>query len=98
MAGVPPPGVDPFQRLPWRRRLLIALLAVATAVTVILMLLDPPGGVVRSRAAVSEPPACAPGTGPASANGAAQTGGPDSRCLGAMTRVLPPAAPVAPAR
>ena len=39
--------VDPFPGLPWRRRLLIVLLAVGTAITVVLTLLAPPGGVKR---------------------------------------------------
>ncbi|MBL8328031.1 MAG: hypothetical protein JNJ71_04200 [Rubrivivax sp.] len=63
-----PAGSDsfyrPYGRLPWRRRLLIALLAIVTAVTVVLTLLSPPGGVQRPRA-LGAPAAdvapCAPG-------------------------------------
>jgi hypothetical protein len=90
--------VKPYRPFNWRRRLVIAALALATAVFVVWMLLDPPGGVQRPRALgaplpETPPPvrACAPG----------QTQG----CIGGTTRVLTPApalprtpaAPVAPA-
>lgn len=38
-----------YRPLPARRRLLIAVLAVVTAITVVLTLLYPPGGVKRTR-------------------------------------------------
>jgi MFS family permease len=80
--------IDPAPRLSLGRRLLIAMLAVATAITVTLMLLHPPGGVQRVRrvqAAAPEPPRCAPGQGDA--------------CLGGTTRVIVTPAPAsAPAR
>lgn len=44
-----------------RRRVLIVLLAIATAVTVVLMLLDPPGGVQRTRPVPAAQQPCAPG-------------------------------------
>ena len=40
-------NVDPFPGLPWRRRLLIVVLAIGTAITVVLTLLAPPGGLKR---------------------------------------------------
>lgn len=44
-------GEERYRPLTRRRRLLIVLLAVATAVSVMLALLDPPGGVSRKRPA-----------------------------------------------
>jgi hypothetical protein len=56
-----PPTIDPraqaladvivgrYRPLTGRRRLLIAVLAVVTAIGVVLLLLDPPGGVQRTR-------------------------------------------------
>lgn len=76
---------DPqFPKLPVRRRMLILLLAVATAITVVLTLLYPRGGVQRTRPAVLEPVRCAAGQ--------------DADCLGGTARVIvPDAAPAVPA-
>jgi hypothetical protein len=65
-----------------RRRVLIALLAVGTAITVTLLMLYPPGGVKR-RPPPPPPDAatCAPGQ---------STG-----CVGGMATVIVPAAPAA---
>jgi hypothetical protein len=62
MAEPSPPPVPPLPRqfdvpdyrpLSRRRRALVALLAVATAIGVVLVLLHPPGGVVRRAPAAS---------------------------------------------
>lgn len=78
---------DQAPRLPWRRRLLIVGLAIATAFTVVQLLLDPPGGVKRRP---PPPPAdaarCEPG----------QTRG----CVGGQADLIvvaPPANPAASA-
>jgi hypothetical protein len=63
-------------RMPWRRRLLILLLAVATALTIVLTLLSPPGGVKRVRRLPDEPARCLPGQ--------------SSDCVGGTARVIPP--------
>jgi hypothetical protein len=55
--------VPDYRPLSPRRRVLIALLAVATAIGVVLVLLHPPGGVVRvapAAPASSTPAASAP--------------------------------------
>ncbi len=81
---------DELPRLPWRRRVLVVLLAVGTAVTVVLSLLDPPGGVKRHppppAAPLPDTARCAPG----------QTQG----CVGGSVQVIvaPPAAPASAAR
>jgi hypothetical protein len=41
--------VPEFPRMPWRRRLLIIGLAIATASIIVLTLLSPPGGVKRHK-------------------------------------------------
>jgi hypothetical protein len=72
--------IDDFPALPRKRRLLIALIAVATAITVVLLMLYPPGGVKRKPP--PPPPdaaACAPG----------QTSG----CVGGIATVIVPALP-----
>lgn len=82
------PAVAPYRPSSLRRRLLVAALAVATAVGVVALLLDPPGGVQRPRVAPSSPaaatpaPACAPG----------QSEG----CVGGTSMVIRPVAPAAP--
>lgn len=87
MSTPPEPLVERFRPLSHRRRLLIALLAVATAVAVVLTLLDPPGAAPRPRAtqaaasAASAPARCAAG----------QTSG----CIGGKVDVIVPA-PAAP--
>lgn len=94
MAGTPtssstPHSVDPFARMPWRRRLLVGLLALSTAITVLYLVLEKPGGVKQPPAALrhtAEPPRCASET----AASAARAGAPTD-CVGAMTRVLPAA-------
>lgn len=74
------PGEE-YRPLSARRRWLVLLLAVATAVAVMLTLLDPPGGVVRPKAASPVPAApsaaapCAPGQG--------------QDCIGGKVDVLP---------
>jgi hypothetical protein len=79
------PGDDffrPYGPLPARRRLLIAALAVVTALGVIWLLLDTPGRAPRpKRAAPADVANCAPG----------QT----DACVGSTTRVLPAAAQAA---
>ena len=85
------PIVERFRPSSLRRRLLVALLAVATAVAVVLTLLDPPGAAPRPRAthaaatAASAPAPCAEG----------QTSG----CIGGKVDVIVPATvvPLAPA-
>jgi hypothetical protein len=54
-------GGDDYRPLSGRRRVLIALLALATAVSVALTLLDPPGGVKRKRHLPPDAAVCAPG-------------------------------------
>lgn len=68
-----------------RRRLLIGLLAVATAVAVMWLLLERPGAVFPPRPAASPPAPCPPG----------QLSG----CVGGKTELLRPAeAPASAAR
>jgi hypothetical protein len=58
----PPEAKFPdYPRIPWRRRLLILVLAIVTAITVVLTLLYPPGGVQRKRHAAPDAPRCASG-------------------------------------
>lgn len=76
---------DEFPATPWRRRLLIAALAVATAVTLILMMLE----------RVGAPPLPRPPPVPDAARCAE---GQDSGCLGGRAEViLVPAGPPTPA-
>ena len=72
-----PPG-DDYRPLTVRRRLLILLLAVATAIGVVLTLLDPPGGVVRKRPTAPPVPECS-----ASAAAAGEAG-----CVGGKASVI----------
>jgi len=60
---------DPYRPVSRRRRLLIGLLAVATAITVVLMLLYPPGGIKRHRPPV---PVCSDGQGEGCVGGRAE--------------------------
>ena len=70
----------PYGRLPPRRRLLVALLALVTALVVMWLLLDTPGRPpVPKPAPRAEPATCAPG----------QT----DNCVGSPMRVLPAASP-----
>jgi len=77
--SVPELPDERYRPLSARRRWLVLLLAVATAVAVMLTLLDPPGGVVRRKAETTAAPAtarpCAPGQ--------------SQDCLGGKVDVLP---------
>ena len=79
------PGEDffrPYGPLPLRRRLLVAALAVVTALGVVWLLLDTPGRPPRPKpAAPADIANCAAG----------QT----EHCVGSATRVLPAALPAA---
>jgi hypothetical protein len=46
--------IEEYSALNARRRIVIGLIAISTAVGVVLMLFYPPGGVKRTRAAVPE--------------------------------------------
>ena len=71
-----PPTIDPraealaavivgrYRPLTARRRLLIAVLAVVTAIGVVLLLLDPPGGVQRTRHRPADKVLCVNGQPP----------------------------------
>ena len=74
--------IDEFRPVPWRRRLLLLALGVATAVTIGTTLLAGPGGV-RTRAP-ADAPRCAPG----------QTSG----CVGGTASVIVAAPPASAAR
>jgi len=65
-------GATRYRPISRRRRLLIFLLAVATAITVVLTLLYPPHGVKRVKAPVAEPARCADGRGSDCVGGTAQ--------------------------
>lgn len=73
------PKLPRYRPLNWRRRVLIGLLAVATAFAVVATLLNPPGGVKRTR--------------PAGAASTACTEDVQTRCPGGKTDVIlvPPA-------
>lgn len=71
-----------FPRLPGRRRLMILLLAVATAITIVLTLIYPPGGVKRTRP--GGPPMCAQGM--------------TEECVGGKAMVIVPAPAASPAK
>ncbi|MFY9512548.1 MAG: hypothetical protein WAQ05_16395 [Rubrivivax sp.] len=74
------PG-DPVEHYPGlsrRRKLLLALLAVVTAVTVVLTLLNPPGGVQRVRKLPADAAAC--------------SGVQTRDCVGGVVEVIVPAA------
>lgn len=74
-----PPRDDdfvPYRSMTARRRVLVALLAVATALTVVALLLDPPGATRRQRAPRADVPAC---SASATAN-----------CVGGATAVIAP--------
>ena len=79
------PAVAPYRPLNLCRRLLVAALAVATAVAVVMLLLDPPGGVQRPRVAPSSPVAATPA--PSCAPGQSQG------CVGGTSMVIAPNAP-----
>lgn len=72
--------LDDYRPVSWRQRLVIIVLAIATAVGVVLLLLDPPGGVVRKRPPAPVVPECT-----------ASSPEPASGCVGGMATVLPPA-------
>lgn len=72
-----PLAEDAYRPISPRQRLAIVVLAIVTAVGAMLILLDPPGGVVRKRAAIPECAASAP-----DAKG----------CVGGMATVIAPAA------
>jgi hypothetical protein len=85
-ARTPPPDPKlfpetPYRPLTWRRRLLVLVLAIATAITVVMLLLDPPGGVKRTRPAAAEPARCVEGQ---------STG-----CVGGKAEVIVPVRPLA---
>lgn len=69
---------EDYRPLSGRRRLLIAVLAVSTAVTVVMLLLDPPGGVQRKRTVTPDMAVCQPGQ--------------DQGCVGGKAQVIVPAA------
>jgi hypothetical protein len=79
-----PYAVEPLPGLPWRRRVLIIVLALVTAFTVVSMLLATPGGAKRAASPaarlVADTAACPSPT----ASGAVA-----EACVGAVTRVLP---------
>ncbi len=87
------PAVDAWQPTSRRRRLLIALLAVATASTVMWMVLEKPGAPPRPNV-----PARSPSPGPAQA--AACAPGQTEGCIGGKTQVIvvPATASSSPAR
>ncbi|MFN7725656.1 MAG: hypothetical protein ACK5QH_11345 [Rubrivivax sp.] len=64
----PEPKPSQYRPLNARRRLLIGLLAVVTAITVVLTLLHPPGGVKRVRKLPADVARCAASAVPAEAN------------------------------
>lgn len=76
----PPKAQDQdYPRPSGRRRLLVALLAVSTAVTVMYLVLEKPGGPKAPPRAAAGPAVCAAG----------QTSG----CVGGLAQVLPAAPP-----
>jgi hypothetical protein len=77
----PEPTAERYRPLSTRRRLLILLLAVATAVTLVLTLLDPPGRSLRPRAIAAS--AAAPTTAPCAE-------GQSSGCVGGKVDVIVP--------
>jgi hypothetical protein len=84
---IPAMKADDYRPVSRRRRLLIALLAVATAVTIVLTLVSPPAGSRGPHPLAPDAAACGPG----------QT----TDCVGGRTDVFlvappPEAAPVAP--
>jgi hypothetical protein len=77
--------VEAFPVAPRKRKLLTALLAVATAITVTLLMLHPPGGVKR------KPP-------PPPPDAAACAPGQSTGCVGGMATVIVPAPAVSAPR
>ncbi len=73
---------DDYPRPTARRRLLIAGLAVSTAITVGWLLLERPGAPGLKRPIAADAARCAPGQ--------------DSRCLGGKAEVIVPPAPPPP--
>jgi hypothetical protein len=74
-------SVPDFPPVPWRRRLLVAVLAVAMAWLVVTTMIDPPGNIKRNPPPRVDAPTCVEG----------QT----QRCVGGTARVIvavPPAA------
>ena len=49
---------EPFPATPWRRRLLVLVLALATAATVVLSIVDTPGGAKHKRPPPPDAPLC----------------------------------------
>lgn len=72
--------IDEYRPVSGRQRLVIVVLAIATAIGVVLVLLHPPGGIVRKRPPAAAVPECAQGN-------------PDATgCVGGMATVIAPAA------
>ena len=91
------PSVDELPRMPRRRRLLVLLLAVSTACTVMWLMLAHPGGAKLAKTAeapnAGSPPDTArcPSQAPDAASSTQAGAAPPEACVGAVTRVLPPA-------
>ncbi len=54
-------SIPEFPRQPWRRRLLMVVLAVAMGWTVVSTMVDPPGGIKRNPPPRADAPTCQPG-------------------------------------
>lgn len=76
------PEVDRYRPLTGRRRLLILLLAVTTALTVMYSVLERPGAPEIHRVPAPEPARCA---------------GEDTRCVGGRADIIPAPASPSPA-
>ena len=79
-AALPSDTFSPYAGPGWRKRLLIATLAVVTAIGIVWLMLDPVGGTPRKRLPTPDVAAC--------------QNGQSSDCVGSKTQVLmlPPAA------
>ena len=75
---------EEYRPVKGRKKLLVVLLAVSTAIGVVLMMLYPPGGPDRSKRATSGPQRC--------------VGTQTQECIGGkVDLIVPPTAPTTPA-
>lgn len=74
-------SIPPYPGMPWRRRLLFVLVAIAMGWAVVTTMVDPPGGIKRNPPPRADAPPC--------------TAGQSSGCVGGTAQVIVAPAPAA---